>query len=167
MLENAGARPGNGHSGLVIGGGGTARAAIYTLHAMKYSPIYVLGRSEGRIQDLIETFPKEYDLKTITHIDEIKNITNLPTIAIGTIPADKPIDAGMPKVLEHIFHHVKEGILLEMAYKPAVTPLMELAKSWTTIPGLEVLAGQGYFQFEAWTGIWPLYEMLRGRCGLS
>ena len=94
-------------------------------------------------------------------------MTTLPTIAIGTIPADKPIDESMQTMLKHIFHHAQKGILLEMAYKPAVTPLMELAGAWKTIPGLEVLAGQGYFQFEAWTGIWPLFEGLRGACGLS
>jgi len=167
VLENAGAQPGNGQCGLVIGGGGTARAAIYTLHAMKYSPIYVLGRSWAKIEALIESFPKEYNLKDPTAIDESKSATQLPSIAIGTIPADKPIDEGMREFLSGIFQHSEPGILLEMAYKPAVTPLMQLAGRWTTIPGLEVLAGQAYYQFEAWTGIWPLFEMLRKDCGLS
>ena len=166
VLENAGAQPGNGQSGLVIGGGGTARAAIYTLHAMEYSPIYVLGRSQGKIQEVVESFPKDYNLKALATREEGEAISTLPTIAIGTIPADKPIDEGMETMLKHIFHHAKKGILLEMAYKPAVTPLMELAGAWKTIPGLEVLAGQGYFQFEAWTGIWPLFEGLRRACGL-
>ena len=51
-------------------------------------------------------------------------------------------------------------MLLEMAYKPSVTPLMELAQkyAWKTIPGLEVLAAQGLYQFEAWTGIMPLLK---------
>jgi len=167
VLEIAGAQPGNSQSGLVIGGGGTARAAIYTLHAMHYSPIYVLGRSSPKIRSLIKSFPEEYDLKSLTTHTEVKDIPQLPTIAIGTIPADKPIDPGMHQILEYIFSHSKEGILLEMAYKPAVTPLMELAKTWTTIPGLEVLAGQGFYQFELWTGIMPSFEMLREACGLK
>ena len=39
-------------------------------------------------------------------------------------------------------------VLLEMAYKPAVTALMQLAtdSGWKTIPGLEVLVGQGVNQ---------------------
>lgn len=167
VLENAGAQPGNNQSGLVIGGGGTARAAIYTLHMMHYSPIYVLGRSSPNIQSLIKSFPKGYDLKSLTIDNEVNEIAQLPTIAIGTIPADKPIDPGMHRILEYIFSHSKEGILLEMAYKPAVTPLMELAKTWTKIPGLEVLAGQGLYQFELWTGIMPLFEMFREACGLK
>ena len=168
VLTNAGARPGQGQSGLVIGGGGTARAAIYTLHALKYSPIYVLGRSQVKIQELVSTFPEEYDLKPLITISEAQSIPNdaLPTIAIDTIPADKPIDPGMQAALEYIFSQAKGGILLEMAYKPAVTPLMQLAKGWKTIPGLEVLAGQAYYQFKAWTGIWPLFEGLRRECGV-
>ena len=40
-------------------------------------------------------------------------------------------------------------VLLEMAYKPSHTPIMQLADeagNWTTIPGLEVLASQGWYQ---------------------
>jgi len=167
VLETAGAQPGIGQSGLVIGGGGTARAAIYTLHAMHYSPIYVLGRSPSNIQSLIEDFPKEYNLKSLNTNNEAKNIPQLPIIAIGTIPGDKPIDPGMHRVLEYIFSRSNDGVLLEMAYKPAVTPLMELAKTWLAIPGLEILAGQGLYQFELWTGITPVFEMLRKACGLA
>ena len=166
VLETAGAQHGNGtESALVIGGGGTARAAIYALHTMKYSPLYILGRSPPKIQALIDSFPEEYNLKALTASN-----TYLPTpppkIAIGTIPADKPIENDMRAMLERTFRSAEGGVLLEMAYKPAVTELMQLAKGWKTIPGLEVLAGQGFYQFEAWTGITPLYEMLRGACGL-
>lgn len=167
VLKTAGAQPGKNSSGLVIGGGGTARAAIYTLHAMQYSPIYVLGRSPSKIQSLIESFPKQYDLRSLTDDSEVKGITQLPKIAIGTIPGDKPIDVGMHQMLDYVFSHSKEGILLEMAYKPSVTPLMKLAETWKTIPGLEVLAGQGFYQFELWTGITPSLEMLRKACGLT
>jgi len=50
-----------------------------------------------------------------------------------------------------------------MAYKPAVTPLMELAvqRRWKTVNGLEVLVGQGVYQFKYWTGITPFYELAR------
>lgn len=167
LLETAGAHSGNNQSGLVIGGGGTSRAAIYTLHEMHYSPIYVLGRSSPNIQSLIKSFPEEYNLKSLTNDSEVKDMSQLPTIAIGTIPADKPTDSGMHRILEYIFSHSKEGVLLEMAYQPAVTPLMELAKTWKTISGLKVLAAQASYQFELWTGIMPSIELLREACGLK
>ncbi len=187
VLLNAGAQPSTQQSGLVIGGGGTARAAIYALHAMGYTPIYVLGRSKSKIQELVSSFPEDYNLEILDPAEQPLKMTTVPTTAISTIPADKPIDFNIKKFLGHWVFGVNNGelkveggasqdgkvtvkqILLEMAYKPAVTDVMEMAKGggWTTIPGLEVLAGQGWYQFEAWTGIEPLYEMLREACGME
>ena len=172
VLQNAGAQPStSAQSALVIGGGGTARAAIYTLHAMGYSPIYVLGRSGSKLADLTSSFPASYSLIAITTLASAResvDLERMPTIAIGTIPADKPIDDGMLLPLEYVFGRTEgeeEGrkVLLEMAYKPALTPLMHMAKlkGWDTIPGLEVLAAQGVFQFEAWAGITPLFREAR------
>jgi pentafunctional AROM polypeptide len=43
---------------------------------------------------------------------------------------------------------------------------MQLASDagWKTIPGLEVLVGQGVNQFIHWTGIIPLYHVARVSC---
>ncbi|KAL8660201.1 MAG: hypothetical protein Q9226_000002 [Calogaya cf. arnoldii] len=165
-------------SALVIGGGGTARAAIYTLNQMGYSPIHLLGRSREKLQAVVESFPEaDYDISLITTHEEAVNITensNAPPIAvaIGTIPADKPIDNNMEALLDVLFagraqNDARVGkdkkILLEMAYKPAITPLMTMAakRGWTTVQGLEVLAGQGVGQFELWTGIKPVLRDAR------
>ena len=167
VLENVGATSGGGQSGLVIGGGGTARAAIYTLHAMGYSPLYLLGRSVQKIKELADSFPKEYNISPVTNFNQF-NKAQLPLTAISTIPGDKPIDSSMQTVLDSLFEGTeasssRSGVLLEMAYKPAVTPLMDKAQKagWSVIPGLEVLAGQGVFQFEAWTGITPVFSDAR------
>ena len=189
VLSNAGAQPTDQQSALVIGGGGTARAAIYALHAMRYTPIYVLGRSESKIQGLVSSFPDDYKLEILHPSEQPQNLTSVPSAAVSTIPADKPIDPDVKKFLDHWLFGAKndgellevesEGsqsgklplkrILLEMAYKPAVTEMMEMARGggWRTISGLEVLAGQGWYQFEAWMGIEPLYEMVREACGLE
>ena len=169
LLEKAGTRSGEGQSGLIIGGGGTARAAIFTLHAMGFSPIYVLGRSIAKLQDLASSFPDIYDIRIIASAEDCSSIQPLSTV-IGTIPADKPIDSGMQEVLNIIFspnesrmEELDQKVFLEMAYKPAVTSLMKLSQlaGWKTIPGLEVLAGQGFYAFETWTGITPLFSEAR------
>ena len=187
VLSHAGARPSDQQSGLVIGGGGTARAAIYALRAMGYTPIYVLGRSTPKIEALIASFPAGYDLEVLHTSAQPLNMTSVPTAAISAIPADRAIDPDVKEFLGRWVFGVGGGgvsargrgprggevavrrILLEMAYKPAVTEMMEMARGggWTTVPGLEVLAGQGWYQFEAWTGIEPRFEMLRGACGLE
>ena len=175
VLHNAGARTGNGtQSGLVIGNGGTARAAIYTLHEMGYSPIYMIGRSGEKLRAVQESFPREYDIQFVTSPSDIQDLRHVPVIAIGTIPADKPIDATVQEILYGLLRRKVSStgrddnddgrcILLEMAYKPATTPLMAMAANagWITIPGLETLAAQGIFQFQHWTGIEPLLEEAR------
>ncbi|KAL9114039.1 MAG: hypothetical protein Q9227_001811 [Pyrenula ochraceoflavens] len=153
-------------SALVIGAGGTSRAAIYALHSMGYSPIYLLARQPGKVAQMITSFPFGYDLRVLEGTEDIKSLDRIPSVAIGTIPADKPIDSTMTEVLESLFGQVERGrkhVLLEMAYKPKITPLMGLADKygWSTIPGLEALVAQGMYQFHHWTGIMPLLDDCR------
>ncbi|KAL9038702.1 MAG: hypothetical protein Q9214_005175 [Letrouitia sp. 1 TL-2023] len=163
ILTNAGAHPQPNQSALVVGGGGTARAAIYTLYAMNYSPIYLLGRSREKLQAVTDFFPRDYNIAFLASQEGVRAVESLPTVAIGTIPADQPIDVTMKTALEELLKGDGEKVLLEMAYKPAVTPLMQMAEAegWKTVQGLEVLAGQGMKQFELWTGIVPLLKHAR------
>lgn len=158
-LSNAGVTKAAGDaSAAVIGGGGTARAAIYALHSMGYSPIYIFGRSPAKLQGMVSTFPTSYNIRVV---EEPAKLDTVPNVAIGTIPGDKPIDSAMRETLCHLFDRTEEvdpdrvksiekspRVLLEMAYKPSVTPLMQLASDsgWDTVPGLEALVGQGVFQ---------------------
>ena len=182
VLEKAGSCVGKGHSGLVIGAGGTARAAIYALHAEGFSPIYLVGRTAAKLEDLVRSFPEDYHLQVVTS-ETTQSLSSPPSVAIGTIPADQPINAELENTLKQILkaHNadkqdanqahpvpsasladksVPQRVLLEMAYKPSETPLMEMARDsgWKTIPGREVLAAQAVYQFEAWTGIMPSFE---------
>lgn len=147
-------------SAVVIGGGGTARAAIYALHHMGFSPIYAIGRTASKLERMVETFPTSYNIRIV---DSHEQLDSVPQVAIGTIPADKPIDPSVRETLCHMFERAQKAdgtligktndsktprVLLEMAYKPSVTALMQLAADagWKTIPGLEVLVGQGVSQ---------------------
>ncbi len=184
VLENAGAvaldHTGKPiQSGFVVGGGGTARAAIFALHAMGYAPIYILGRSEEKLRSLVGSFPAEYKLEVLTSAQDVRSSKAKPSVAISTVPADKPIDTGVEEALRALLPHEsdsegdgvvkeeqggrQERIFLEMAYKPAVTPLMYMARQegWITVPGIDVLAAQGMFQFRFWTGIEPLFKAAR------
>ncbi len=204
-LRSAGAFGSTGSgadSALVVGGGGTARAAIYALHSMGYSPIYLLGRQVRKVQKMVGSFPTGYDLRVLDADDAggggggeegVEAMVGgvVHTVAIGTIPADRPIDEGVRRVLDRIFEgsaaaaaaaataEEKNGtarrsdssagtgarvrVLLEMAYKPRVTALMKMAHraGWITVPGWEALVGQGMWQFKCWTGIMPLLEHCR------
>ncbi|KAL2197264.1 EPSP synthase-domain-containing protein [Corynascus similis CBS 632.67] len=161
-------------AGMVVGSGGTTRAAIYALHSLGYAPIYVVARTPERVKELAEGFPADYGIQRLSTPDEVAAVAargELPSVVVSTIPADKPIDSGMREVLVAALQgggaagkeKGEPRVLLEMAYMPRHTPLMQLAEDagWTTIPGLEVLAAQGWYQFQLWTGITPLYADAR------
>jgi len=128
---------------------------------MGYSPIYIFGRSATKLESMVSTFPTSYNIRVV---EDVSKLDTVPNVAIGTIPGDRPIDPAMRENLCHLFDRTEQvdpdrvksidkspRVLLEMAYKPAVTPLMQLASDsgWQTVPGLEVLVGQGVFQVSA------------------
>lgn len=140
-------------SALVIGAGGTARAAIYALQSLAHSPIYIVSRTPSKLSAMISTFPAEFNIIPLTELSAVENISDVPRVAIGTIPADKPIEQNMREILATMLRHpnsntAQQRTLLEMAYKPSQTALMQMAKDagWVTIPGLEVLSAQGWYQ---------------------
>ncbi|KAH0258049.1 AROM pentafunctional protein, ARO1, partial [Aureobasidium melanogenum] len=178
-LQFAGAEGNNGvlkEAAMVVGGGGTARAAIYALHKMGYSPIYLVGRNTSKLQTLADSFDASCNIEVLSDTEQVSKLSpdRHPVVAIGTIPGDSPIDPAMRETLCSLFEagnnprdipgpDDKAKVLLEMAYKPRVTSLMQLAENsgWKTVPGLEALVGQGVHQFKHWTDITPLHDFSR------
>ncbi|GKT49448.1 pentafunctional AROM polypeptide [Colletotrichum spaethianum] len=150
---------------MVIGSGGTTRAAIFALHALGFGPIYALARNSGNLETLKASFPPEYRIEALKSASEASALTSSPTVIVSTIPADKPVDPSLRETLVAVLGHgpaaEEKRVLLEMAYQPRHTPLMQLAEEagWETIPGLEVLSAQGWYQ--KWTDIIPLYQTAR------
>ena len=177
VLKRAGysRRPGNGGgsssvaaaaaAGLVIGNGGTARAAVYALHAMRCSPIYITGRSAKQLAMFAQSMNDAASMNLCV-VESSSTVfaqmeSSPPYIAIATVPASGPLDPGLEETVKAIFslpcpqrswaREEKSSptpVLLEMAYMPRVTPLMQLAiqAGWSTLPGLDVLIAQGLHQ---------------------
>lgn len=149
---------------MVIGSGGTTRAAVFALHTLGFGRIYVVGRTAKNVEAMIADLPDDYNLQAVT---DAATIAVLPNVIISTIPGDKPIDPMTEKVISAVVNAsataLQQRVLLDMAYKPRATPAVKIAESagWPTIPGLEVLASQGWYQFQLWTGICPLYSDAR------
>ncbi|KAH7311776.1 Shikimate dehydrogenase [Stachybotrys elegans] len=159
----------NGTAAMVVGCGGTSRAAIFALKSLGFSRIHVLGRSQAKAQELASSFPSDYGLDVLSGEPDDQRL-ELPVLAIvSTVPADRPIDEGVKAWLAVGLNQAKSStaqprVLVEMAYKPRHTSVMQLADDaggWTAIPGLEVLAAQGWLQFLLWTGIQPPYSDAR------
>ncbi|KAK7397590.1 3-dehydroquinate dehydratase (3-dehydroquinase) [Neonectria punicea] len=171
-LQDAGVETQEGpdvnRAAMVVGAGGTTRAAIFALHSLGFNPIYVAARDLNKANTLTADFPAEYGLQSLSDASGANKVSSNVQVIISTIPADRPIDAGLQELVALILNRPSADearrVLLEMAYKPRHTPIMQLAEDaggWTTIPGLEVLASQGWYQFQSWTGITPLYADAR------
>jgi len=142
---------------LVIGGGGTARAALYALQSLGAETIYLWNRTKSKAQELATAFPDA----RIHVLDQLGVFPFAPpNVIVGTIPATATtLEKGTPGAtfLTADLYQYRDGpaVVVDMAYKPADTPLLRLASvasNWKTLPGLEVLLEQGYEQFELWTG---------------
>ncbi|GMM37433.1 pentafunctional protein [Saccharomycopsis crataegensis] len=137
-----------GFTGLVIGAGGTSRAAIHALHKLGASKIYLINRTIGKLIEIAESFPVEYNVEIV---NEPVNVD----VAVSCVPGNLPLDNELKQQLMTIFEKSAGSLLvLDAAYKPEVTPLMELAKSVgaNVIGGKEMLVYQGIEQFQIWTG---------------
>ncbi|KAI0051585.1 aromatic amino acid family biosynthesis-like protein [Auriscalpium vulgare] len=142
---------------LVIGAGGTARAAIYALHSLGASPIYLYNRTRSSAEALVHAIPG-------AHVELLDELGNWPvgaapaSVIISTVPASATTTeegAQNALFLPNALFGNEGGVAVDMAYKPAKTPLLALAEAvpnWTTVMGVEVLLEQGYRQFELWTG---------------
>lgn len=147
---------------LVIGAGGTARAAIYALQQLNASVIYLYNRTGSKASALAGTFP-DARVQVVTQLGSWDGLV-APNVIVSTVPAsaataDEHAAAATGAVLltPTLFEY-KAGpaVVVDMAYRPAETALLSLAKhaggKWGIVPGLEVLLEQGYEQFKIWNG---------------
>ena len=144
---------------LVIGAGGTSRAAIYALSKLGARTIYLFNRTRSSAQTLVDAFPTA-NVKLVDTLGAWPDAGVAPTVIISTVPASATsLDASAAGAIvlpQSLFSAPTGGVVVDMAYKPAETPLLALAKTasskWQTVKGVEVLLEQGYHQFHLWTG---------------
>ncbi|KAI6121235.1 hypothetical protein F5141DRAFT_1210914 [Pisolithus sp. B1] len=144
---------------LVLGAGGTARAAVYALHTLGAKQIYLYNRTHAKATAIAEAFSSI----PVRVVDKLGSWpAGAPSVVISTVPADAttietgPGLEGKVYLPSNLLDASTKGVVVDMAYKPAETPLLALTKriapTWATVPGVEVLLEQGYAQFEQWTG---------------
>lgn len=141
-----------GSSALIVGAGGTALAAVYAFHKMGYQHVYVLNRTHSKAVAISKRFEALVKVIPVDDSVEVKNVNAVLSCVPGDTELPSEILSRLKKALSK-----NSGVLLEAAYKPAITPIMELASScnWATIPGLQMLVYQGVEQFYRWTQFRP------------
>lgn len=156
--------------GVVIGAGGTARAAICALRSTGCTKIYIWNRTPVKALDLANSFG--IDHAQSIHDIRVKVSESGVCLIVGTIPshAQKPYSADISSLVQCS----KEGCVVEMAYGE-VTELISAAKAtkgkWDYVDGLTVLVEQASYQFKIFTqhlGFPSICrEIIAGRCDIS
>lgn len=157
-------------NGLVVGAGGTSRAAIYALNQIGCKNIYMINRTSTKLQLIKDHFPEDFNIKILDSIDDVENSHPI-SVAISCVPSDVPMDAKLLNKLERLLNKGASNrettgfnpMLLDCAYKPRITPVMTLAKAkfeWDVVSGEEMLVNQGVAQFKIWNGVVPPYKAI-------
>jgi pentafunctional AROM polypeptide len=139
---------------LVIGAGGTCRAAIFAMHTLGATTIYLYNRTIANAEAVKSSFPESFN---IVVIDSLTDLSFEPPVVVSTVPGESlSTDKSTGIYIDgEVVLKAKSGVAIDLAYKPRKTALMELAKSrsgWKAVSGLEILCLQGFRQFQMWTG---------------
>lgn len=138
---------------LIIGSGGTARAAIYALQSLHADVIYIYNRTVSKAHDLSQMFP-EAKIRVLTQLGSWPEAK--PRVIVSTVPASA-LDGGVISFTKSLFEY-RDGpaVVVDVVYRPSETALLGLAKkfgeNWSVVTGREILLEQGFEQFRLWTG---------------
>ena len=155
-------RPPRGMRALVMGAGGSARAAVWGLREAG-ARVAIWNRTEAKARALAEEFGVESvdgERARAGAWDLLVNTTTVGMRAAGGPPEEEdPLDA-LPLDVGALG---PGRIVVDLVYGKRETPLAAAARAAgaSVIDGLEVLVRQGVPQFELWTGRRAPVERMR------
>jgi len=129
-----------GRSALVLGAGGSARAAVYALLHAGASEVAVLNRTPERARALVEALGG----RLATRAEPADLLVNCTSVGLDDAAA-LPL---APAALDGV------GAVVDLVYRDGGTALVRAARErgLPNADGLEVLVQQGARSFEIWTG---------------
>jgi shikimate dehydrogenase len=148
-----------GMRALVLGAGGSARAAAWALREEGASEVLVWNRTGDRA----EALARELDIRAVAVPEAADLLVNCTSV--GLEPLER--SASEPEALNQLglaFDQVGEySYVVDMVYRAGSTPLLAAARAQgvPTLDGLDVLVSQGALSFALWTGREPPIEVMR------
>ncbi|RHZ43650.1 putative quinate pathway repressor protein QutR [Aspergillus thermomutatus] len=160
-------------TGLVIGAGGMARAAVYSMIHLGVQNIFVYNRTMANAEKLAHHYNRQNLLahgwggpnsRPTVHVlqslqDNWPTDYKQPTVICCCIPAHSIGGVPAPnfQLPSQWLGSPTGGVVVELAYKPLNSPLMKQIRAlshrgWVALDGLDVLPEQGFAQFELFTG---------------
>lgn len=151
-----------GRPGMVIGGGGAARSAVYALRKwLGVTDIYIINREKSEVDAVIAECANRGYGQGLIHVESVQQAEALegPGASVACVPDFPPrteAEKLARSILEAMLRKEKKGVLLEMCYNPTpYTEIWALAQNegWEVILGTEALIWQGLEQDKYWTGL--------------
>lgn len=151
----------HGRPGMVIGGGGAARSAVYALVAyMKCPEVYLVNRDPAEVDAVISWCKSQGYGDGLVHVKTAEEAEGLagPGAIVACVPNFPPkteAEKEARRVAEVLLNKPHKGAMLEMCYHPSPwTELGAIAEKagWQVILGTEAMIYQGLAQHTLWHG---------------
>ncbi|KAI5299301.1 hypothetical protein KEM55_002333 [Ascosphaera atra] len=176
LPEGVSGNPYEGKPALIVGGGGTARAAVYAFRTwLKVSRIYIVNRDEGEVEAILqEDAARRKTLHEsagsnqpapLIHVVSPEAVQGLepPVAVMSGVPNYPPVtetELNARRTVEAFFkagggNGALKPVVLEMCYHPhAWTEIAQLASDngCHVVLGSEAMIWQGIEQARLWTG---------------
>jgi shikimate dehydrogenase len=154
-----------GSSALVLGAGGSARAAVWALQRAGAGEVSVWNRTRARAEQLA----REMDVRAVDSVLTADVLVNCTSVGLSGPPQAPGLErsASEGRALNQLgltFDHVGEySYVVDLVYRPGPTPLLAaaLAHGARVLDGIEVLVAQGALSFEIWTGRQAPLDVMR------
>lgn len=149
---------------LILGGGGTARAAAYAAVQLGLKRIY-FNRTPAKAADLAESFGGEVisslEAEGEGSLGVLLNRDGITVSSIRVVISTLPATAGF--VLPDWLLQTSKPVVFDVNYKPYHTKLLQHAEGLgcPVVRGSEMLWEQGVGQFELWTGRTAPYAVMK------
>lgn len=139
-----------GRVGVILGAGGTAKAAAFAFREMGFVEVLILNRTLEKAASLAADFGTGFrvagsttELEDLTRLDAV--MATLPGSAGATLP-DSVLEKHKPVVVDAAYQSSASGVRHTALLQQAI------AKGCPVVEGLEMLFEQGCAQCEIWTG---------------
>jgi shikimate dehydrogenase len=151
-----------GMSALVLGAGGSARAAVWGLLDAGAATVSVWNRTSQRAVDMA----RELGARAVERPVEADLLVNCTSVGLQRSATDVCALNQLGLTADQVGEY---AYVIDLVYGEAPTPLLEAARTRgsSTVDGLEVLVGQGALSFQHWTGKPPPIEAMRRGAGLD
>lgn len=151
---------------MIIGAGGAARSAIYSIINKPVETIYLFDIDINKSEMLLNIFKKHGKINVIKDINNIeKNFYKTIDLLINCSPAGMKINGVESDLLPVPKDwNLKKMTVFDMVYEPLNTPLIKKAESDGSdkiIKGIEMLINQAACSFRIWFDVMPEESLIK------